>query len=426
VADGEIVVGHRGPTLHWLPMNRIVRPVVSLALLLHTVGCAGENKLRNATHTASTAPPAGIQMTETGLRGSLLLIGGSLDADDKAVYERFVQLARSAAGNSRPRFVMVTAASGDQDEAVRRQITALQTYCDDAFVDIARRETSSEQTLALIDAAHGLLFTGGDQKRITDRYLADGRDKPEARAMRRLLQRGGVIAGNSAGDAMMSDPMFLSGRSGAALGIRAASARRPVASEAQSAASGASGESDDRPERADPSLGPQIGKGMGFLPWAIADSHFFERERFGRLVAALEASGRRLGLGVDAGACIEIDLATGEAIGLTDAESLLVDIGAIQRDVLVRRNIRTQLIEQGMRVSLADRSRDPVCAASAEPSRIEDVAVEAGGRNRRDASRRFFRAAQTCRGTAIRLRLDGYQQIGWSAGPGAVVEIRPD
>src|SRR5262245_63069585 len=84
-------------------------------------------------------------------------------------------------------------------------------------------------------------------------------------------------------------------------------------------------------------LGPRIGKGMGFLPWAIADSHFFERQRFGRLVAALEASGKRLGIGVAENSCVEVDLAAGELIGVSENESLLVDAGGLQRDGLARR-----------------------------------------------------------------------------------------
>jgi cyanophycinase len=387
-------------------------------------GCAASNGNARTSGIHQRIDSVDPAVRRTGLRGALLLIGGGLGADDRTVYERLVQRARAAAGDARPRFVIVTAASGDQHEAARRQVAALRVYCGEAFVDVAQRETSAEQTVALIDSAHALLFTGGDQKRITDRYLADGRDKPEARAMRRLLERGGVIAGNSAGDAMMSDPMFLAGRSAAALGIRVAPSSRPVESASKPIA-GNSDENVDRPERADPPLGPQIGKGMGFLPWAIADSHFFERDRFGRLVAALEASGRRLGIGVGEGSCVEIDLATGEAIGVTPAESLLVDVGGLQREGLTRRNIRTQLIEQGTRVSLMDRSGDAITLAPARPDRIEELTFEESA-NRRQASRRFFRAAQAGRDAAIRLRLDGYQQTGWSAGRVAVVEISPD
>jgi hypothetical protein len=163
---------------------------------------------------------------------------------------------------------------------------------------------------------------------------------------------------------------------------------------------------------------------MGFLPWAMADSHFFERERFGRLVAALEASGRRLGIGVGEGACVEIDLATGEAIGVTEAESLLVDVSGLQRSGLTRRNIRTRLISEGMQVSLVE--RPPVPPAPPLPPALSDVARADSGPARRSASRQFFAEVQRSRDTGWRLQLDGYQQIGWPAGEGAVVELRAD
>jgi len=364
---------------------------------------------------------AGAPAWPTGLRGHLLAIGGGLDDDNRHVYERLVTLARDAArarndgANLSPTIVIATAASGDQDANIRGKTQAIRAYCPDCIIGAIRRETPEAETVAAIDAADAMFFTGGDQKRITDRYLrrppegsppgSRAIDTPEAAAMRRLLARGGVIAGTSAGDAMMSDPMFLTGRSAEALGIR--STRRERGSDDD--------EDDKRPE---PPLGPQIGQGMGFVPGVIMDSHFFERHRFGRLVAAIEASGLRTGLGVGEDACVEINLATGEAIGVSVAETLVVDASGQTRASpggLVRTGVRTRVLRQGDRVSLAR----PVSFVSPRPaadgSRAadpfqppEEIALVEPGQNRQLASWRFFRRAEEA---PCILRLDGYAQI---------------
>ncbi len=404
-------------------INSFLRAVLGTSLALLT-GCASTLPVANAPSTSSWP---------TNLRGHLLLIGGGLDDDNRPVYERFVALARAAA-YARPRpsapakprppsILIATAASGDQDANAKGKIEALRNYCPECQLGVIRRETGALETVALINAADALFFTGGDQKRITDRYLqpdpsATGTtplprriDSPEAAAMRALLARGGVIAGTSAGDAMMSDPMFFTGRSAEALGIR--STRKETAS-------------DDDPDetRAQLPLGPQIGQGMGFLPHLISDSHFFERHRFGRLVAALEVSRRRFGIGVGEDAGAEIDLATGHLTGLSVAESLLVDAGGVTRDGLTRKGTRALVLAQGQRVSLrellAAAPPPPASARAAGPTLREIPQVEPG-QNRQLASWRFFREATTPE-ACLALSLDGYTQIarpdpnrsGWS------------
>jgi cyanophycinase len=389
---------------------RVARSLACVVLLVFAA-CAGPR-----AHPGS--PPS------TNLQGHLLLIGGGLDDDNKPVYERFITLASTnLAPGQPPRILIATAASGDQEANVKGKTESLRAYCPAAKIDAIRRETPTDETVALIDQCTAIFFTGGDQKRITTRYLTlDGLDTPESLAMRRLLARGGVIAGTSAGDAMMSDPMFFTGRSAEALGIRSTRTQRAP-------------DDDDDEKRSEIPLGPQIGKGMGFLPWAVTDSHFFERHRFGRLVAALEHSGMRLGLGVGEDACTEIDLSTGDAIGISVADSLLVDAGAIQREGPTRRHIRTTVLTQGKRVNLPAilRSNPPVVshadlalqAADARRRAVETSIVEPG-QNRQLASWRFFTRAQEVGGKPQLLKLDAYQQLAWPDGAGwAIVEISP-
>lgn len=392
--------------------SNLARPVIValLAILvLFTAGCPYCRPLR-----PSSQPER---------RGHLLLIGGGLDDDNKPVYQRFIALASNDLPPGQwPRIVIATAASGDQDANVRGKTESLRAYCPDAKIDAIRRETSTDETVALIDQCTAMFFTGGDQKRITTRYLTpEGHDTPESLAMRRLLARGGVIAGTSAGDAMMSDPMFFTGRSAEALGIRSTRTSRAA-------------DDDVDDTRTVTPLGPQIGKGMGFLPWAFADSHFFERHRFGRLVAALEQSKTRLGIGVGEDACVQINLASGDVVGVSVADSLLVDVGMLQRDGLVRRNVRTTVISQGKRLSLPAILRldekESDSRASSWPtmprSEIEEIPVVEPGQNRQLASWRFFSRAQQPDAKPQLLKLDGYQQCAWPDGTGwAIVEIGP-
>ncbi|MBX3402857.1 MAG: cyanophycinase [Phycisphaeraceae bacterium] len=354
--------------------------------------------------------------TLTGLDGYLLAIGGGLDDDNKPVYELFVKRARDAAqANGMPlRIVIATAASGDQEANVIGKTQAIGAYAPEAEIGAIRRETPADEAIALIDGASAMFFTGGDQKRITAKYRPGDVDGPEMAALRRLLSRRGVIAGTSAGDAMMGEVMFLTGRSAEALGIRSTRTQRA--------------EDDDPDEqRRELPLGPQIGPGMGLLPWAMTDSHFFERDRFGRLVAALEQSGTRLGIGVGEDAAVEIDLSTGILVGASVAESLLVDVGALKREGLKRGGIRAKVIRQGMVFSLLPlRDLPAETRLPPRPSAVEEVPVVEPGQNRQLASWRFFRRAEENATAAVVLKLDGYAQTAWPDGHGwSVVEVSP-
>ncbi len=331
-----------------------------------------------------------------GGAGTLLLIGGGLEDDARPVYERLLVLA-SARGPAR--ILIATAATGEQEIEVADKTEALHSWGPEVQVDVIRRETPTDATVAAIDAASAILFTGGDQKRITDRYRPDGRESPEWLSMKRLLARGGVIAGCSAGDAMMGEVMLLSGGSATALGI---------------------GEAGKAPGE-DAPLGPRLGPGMQFVPWVVTDSHFFERDRLGRLVAALEASGRRLGIGVGEDACVEIDLSSGVLTGVTASESLLVDVAHLERSGLARRGVLARLVAQGESVSLAQRLATlppvPPARPAGEP---RDVPIVEPGQNRQLASWRLFRHAHAGTQGATRIALEGWQAIAWPAGGGEV------
>jgi len=337
-----------------------------------------------------------------GAAGSLLIVGGGLDNDAGHIYGTFITLA-SASGPAN--IVIASAATGPQDDEITDKTEALRVWAPGVPVRAVRRETSTEETVAAIDAATAMLFTGGDQKRITDRYRPNDTDTPEWLAMKRLLSRGGVIAGCSAGDAMMGELMLLSGGSAAALGIA------PQTSDAEPV-----------------ELGPRVGPGMKFLPWAMTDSHFFERDRIGRLVAALEATNTRLGVGVGEDGCVSVDLQSGELVGYGTSESLLVDIALLAREGQRRVNLVARPIRFGDRLSLKERhaaAPTPLTARPAGP--IHDIPIVEPGQNRQLASWRLFRCAAGPNGSPQRLRLDGWEVLAWpSSVDGEVVfEVGP-
>lgn len=353
----------------------------------------------------------------TGRAGTLLIVGGGLDDDARDVYERFVALA-SARGSAN--IVIASAATGPEDEEITDKTESLRVWAPGVPVRAIRRATPTDETVAAIDAATAMLFTGGDQKRITDRYRPNDTDTPEWLAMKRLLARGGVIAGCSAGDAMMGEIMLLSGGSAAALGIAPAAPNAVSGSSnapnAESGSSNATSRGNEEPVV----LGPRIGPGMKFLPWAITDSHFFERDRVGRLVAALEASGRRLGLAVGEDACVEVDLATGRVRGVSVSESLLVDVVHLRRDGLARRGVLARVLARGEVLSLVDRLATTPPPPPARVGEPRAVPIVEPGQNRQLASWRLFRTTSRAGAPAEVLRLETWQVVAWPAGTGDV------
>ena len=71
--------------------------------------------------------------------------------------------------------------------------------------------------LARLEHYGSFFFSGGDQTRIVQALVQDGEETPALRSIRRCRAAGGLVAGTSAGAAMMSGPMIVSGTSLSAL-----------------------------------------------------------------------------------------------------------------------------------------------------------------------------------------------------------------
>ena len=108
-------------------------------------------------------------------------------------------------------------------------------------------------------------------------------------AIRAAQAAGGLVAGSSAGAAMMSQPMILGGTS------------------IESVVHGVT----DDPKRP----GLLMGTGLGFFPLrACVDQHFIKRGRLGRLVVAMAEAGVRRGFGIDENTALLVEGGAGAGL----------------------------------------------------------------------------------------------------------------
>lgn len=192
--------------------------------------------------------------------GRLLIIGGALALDNASVYR-----ALERTPDERLDIVVIPVASGIPEESGPGTAMDLHANLNSPTITVIDpRGAPMADVVSAIDGADAVWFTGGDQSRITEHMLGT----PAHDACFRLLKRGGVIAGTSAGAAMMGEIMITGGR--------------------------------DEEVRTAP--------GMGFLTGVITDQHFKERSRQARLMAALRRTGVEHGLGMNENRAVLVEL----------------------------------------------------------------------------------------------------------------------
>ncbi len=236
-------------------------------------------------------------------QGPLVIVGGALDPDNEAIYRAI--LDRRLPG--KPICVLPTA-SGRPKRAMRSYVSDFQRYGGQGAAAGVTITTGKAQRAAdpkivgRLEGCGGVFFTGGDQSRIADVLRPSGEPSPADAAIRRIWKRGGVIAGTSAGAAMMSDPMIGGGTSSEAFvhGVT----------------------------RGQDSLGVWVRDGMGFLPQALIEQHCLARGRLGRLVvAAAEDSMRRFALCIDEDTAMVVEGVEARVTGSSGVAVL--DLGAV-------------------------------------------------------------------------------------------------
>jgi cyanophycinase len=191
--------------------------------------------------------------------GALVIIGGH---EDKRNGCRILKEVAARAHKST--LVVATVATEHPDEVWAEYRSVFKSLGVRSLSHLhveTRDDAFSEDKLKVLKGAGAVFFTGGDQLRITSRIGG----APICERIREIFDRGGVIAGTSAGASAMSETMLVSGPS-------------------------------DQSHRVD---AVQMAPGLGLINGVIVDQHFAERGRLGRLVGAVAQNPRLLGVGID-------------------------------------------------------------------------------------------------------------------------------
>jgi cyanophycinase len=207
------------------------------------------------------------------IKGTLIPIGGnedkgtgedethSLDFIDDGILQHVVK----EAGGIDAAIVVIPTASSIPVEVGENYLDAFAKLgCTNVTVlDIRSKEDSEkESSINLIKNANCILFSGGDQSKITDKI--GGTTIQTILGERYLNESGFVIAGTSAGAMVMANEMIAGGSASEAF-IKGA---------------------------------VNMYKGLSLIPELIIDTHFIKRGRFGRVSEAIAKFPTKLGIGL--------------------------------------------------------------------------------------------------------------------------------
>jgi cyanophycinase len=213
------------------------------------------------------------QCSKPSTTGYLMIIGGG-DKPMDAMQE-FVTLCKG-----KP-ILIITSASEDPIEYGTILSGQLRECGADKIAMrhiIAPEVANSDSVVALIDAAGGVFFTGGDQDRLMNRV---GHTRTEEALNRLYYERGGIIGGTSAGAAVMSEVMITGNEL----------INKDSTSIFHSIQAG----------------NVETKRGFGFVKHAIIDQHFMMRKRHNRLIGVVLEHPALPGIGIDEEAAILVD-----------------------------------------------------------------------------------------------------------------------
>jgi cyanophycinase len=208
-------------------------------------------------------------------KGSLIIIGGNVGSQ-RDVWDKFTELA---GGKDKAVVVVVTTASGDSAGFDHKDIEIVKKETGISNVTLLHtsnlKEANSEQFIAPLKKATGVYFIGGRQWRIADAYLNTLTHK----AFWDVLNRGGVIAGSSAGASILGSFLWRGDTKGAQILI-----------------------------------GDHT-QGLGFLKSSAIDQHLLVRNREFDLVSLIRKSPQLIGIGLDEATAVVVQRDTLQVIG---------------------------------------------------------------------------------------------------------------
>jgi cyanophycinase len=210
-------------------------------------------------------------------KSTLFAIGGGEFAEATDVLEEFLKLVKEKRD---PQITVMTVATNKPESAAAKYNNLFRRHGIKHVhvIDVSQRDDAfDEKSLESMKSADALFFTGGDQLNVT--ALMGG--SPLHNLLYKRIEKGFIVAGTSAGAAMMSNSMIVSGRS------------------------------DNSPKVG----GVEIAPGMDLLSGTIIDTHFSQRGRHGRLLTAIAHYPQDLGIGIDERTAVVISNGVFRVIG---------------------------------------------------------------------------------------------------------------
>jgi cyanophycinase len=280
--------------------------------------------------------------------GLLLAIGG---AEDKTRERVILRYFLEAAGGSDAAIVVLATASEMPETGERYADLFYRMHADS--VEVLRIDTrehaleARDEALDLLEYATGLFLTGGSQLKFSSALGGT----QIAQAIRQRHQAGMVVAGTSAGAALLSEHMI-------ALGDSGGTPRRRLV---------------------------HMAKGLGLAPSMVIDQHFRRRDRLGRLLTALSYNPGLLGVGIDEDTAALIDgggvltVIGAGSVTMVDAANLrYTDSHAVHRgQPIAMMGLKVDILTAGSRYDLARRTGiPPVDAVRIDPLKEEELAEE--------------------------------------------------
>ncbi|MEO0884115.1 MAG: cyanophycinase [Pseudomonadota bacterium] len=285
----------------------------------------------------------------------LAIIGGRLEDDNRDIYREMRRLCEG-------RILIFPTASSEPYEVGEETREAFQIHgfeCDVAHLssENANEAAFDPKLIEQVQAYGSVYFTGGDQANIYQALVQNGVETPLLTGIREALALGGLLAGSSAGAAIMSDSMIMGGTSFEAI------------------AAGVT----ENPEMP----GLLLGKGLGFFERGLVDQHFIKRGRLARLVVALASAEQRCGFGIDENTALFVEGALARVIGeygvfFVDMKDANVDLEASTFE-----NIRIDYLDDGDAMNL-----DKFTTKTSESKRRvkkDDIAYRAPAKSPRNA-----------------------------------------
>jgi cyanophycinase len=199
-------------------------------------------------------------------KGALVIVGGAMQ--DPSIVQRFIDLA---GGPDAPIVVIPTA--GEADDDYGEYWSGLKQWRDNGAKNLTvlhtrdRKVADSEAFVQPIRAARGVFFGGGRQWRLADSYL----NTLTHQELAKVLERGGVIGGSSAGASILASFMVRGDTKGN-----------------------------------EKMIGDHI-EGLGFLKNAAIDQHLLRRNRQFDMLEVIDKHPQLLGIGIDEDTAIVVE-----------------------------------------------------------------------------------------------------------------------